>query len=889
MNPLSGPRDLLDDYDIRFDTPLEPIIFGADLEVHGSLLHRGAKPIHGIRAIVTRRFFRPKTVRARRKRNRPEVAVAYPNLPDALASGFLLELRLGFGRSQLIFQVQDHERVWRTFHSASVFAMPRSILTRPGLKNLRRFLVLYFKHLAAGSDSTSSDGSLAVQARDVPTAGFNLQGSSLGNDDRPGTRPQTRVRLFATSKSNLFIVEIGELVAAGFREIGCDAKLLLDEIPEEKPATDTLQIVVTPHEFYNLFLRERFSRPRLRKLTRNVFLLCTEQPETHWFQGNLLWALHARGLADINTLGVTAYRTRGLRCHHLQLGYHTMLAHSDVPPHPARTIDLTFLGSMTPKREAFFAEHAEFFSEHSCHLRLVPLGFAKTKTTKSYLSVEKRNEVLSQSRILLNVHYSDQNYFEWHRMLVALANGCCIITETSRGYGALQPGKHFVMVEPEHLIPCCEYYLAHPEECARIAAQGREFVQNHLRQGQTCRAFLEEVEGAEVATAKAAGSGSEPRPIALPVDAPPVPMPVELLQKLSGQTTQLFRRALRRDFNEMGWRTRKAPPDFAKKIELPISQRAEARRQVVLKREACHDRWMKQEELRLKGDPFLDLHDNSAFAACTQPEVSVLITLYNYAHFIEECVASVEKAAGKLGRACEVLIVNDASTDNSLARALRCQERFQLPIRVVDKKFNTGLADARNVAVELARAPYVFILDADNLIYPDALRQLHVAISTDNYAAAYSLLCRFHGTPRNRVGLLSHFDWDPEILVQFPYIDAMAMFRRDVLREAPGYDHQLSQIGWFGWEDYDMWLRFAQKQHRVAFVPNILCLYRFHETSMINTTILFEFELVQHFIKNYGDLLDRFEPRELLFGIDRASLAQGREKEVFDRRGGNAG
>ncbi len=38
----------------------------------------------------------------------------------------------------------------------------------------------------------------------------------------------------------------------------------------------------------------------------------------------------------------------------------------------------------------------------------------------------------------------------------------------------------------------------------------------------------------------------------------------------------------------------------------------------------------------------------------------------------------------------------------------------------------------------------------------------------------------------------------------------MAMFRRDTLLELGGYDHTLSEIGWFGWEDYDMWLRFAQ-------------------------------------------------------------------------------
>ena len=70
MNLLSDPRDLVDDYDVRFDTPLDPVIFGAELDLHGSLLHRGGKPIHGIRAIVTRRFFRPKNC-ARTPETRP--------------------------------------------------------------------------------------------------------------------------------------------------------------------------------------------------------------------------------------------------------------------------------------------------------------------------------------------------------------------------------------------------------------------------------------------------------------------------------------------------------------------------------------------------------------------------------------------------------------------------------------------------------------------------------------------------------------------------------------------------------------------------------------------------------------------------------------------------
>jgi len=275
----------------------------------------------------------------------------------------------------------------------------------------------------------------------------------------------------------------------------------------------------------------------------------------------------------------------------------------------------------------------------------------------------------------------------------------------------------------------------------------------------------------------------------------------------------------------------------------------------------------------------LRIEDNEALTHCTEPRLSVLITLYNYGHHIEECMESVARAAAQLDQPPEIVIVNDASTDNSLSRASECQRRSTLPVRLVDKRFNTGLADARNTGLRIARAPYVFMMDADNLIYPQGLRQLLDLISQQDCAAAYSMLCRFRGTPANRVGLLSYFDFDPQILVQYPYVDAMAMFRRETLLQLGGYDNQLSQIGWFGWEDYDIWLKYAQRNLPVAFLPNTLCLYRHHQTSMINTTNLFESDLVHHFMVRHGDLLNRFEPRATVFGVDRQKIAEFRQAE----------
>jgi hypothetical protein len=41
---------------------------------------------------------------------------------------------------------------------------------------------------------------------------------------------------------------------------------------------------------------------------------------------------------------------------------------------------------------------------------------------------------------------------------------------------------------------------------------------------------------------------------------------------------------------------------------------------------------------------------------------------------------------------------------------------------------------------------------------------------------------------------------------------------------------------------------------------------------MLNVTNLFEHDLVSHFIQRFGDVVDRFEPRATLFGVEREKI-----------------
>ena len=843
---MIGSKTFEDEFAYGFDDPIAGVTFTRALRISGWLVNVKARPIHGIRLIARNSLWPRQVRRARRKRSRPDIAAAFPDVPDAVASGFLLEIRLRSARSELSLQVQDEQKQWRTYFNATIKVLPFDLIEKIGLPNVRDHFISKFQRRHA--------------ARSTPLE----SAKSIRHVTEPPEFQTGRVVIYGTLRSNLFIREVGELVAAGFAELGCDAKLLFDRLPEQEN-NNALQIVLTPHEYYNLFLLEQVPRKTARELSANLVFLCTEQPATGWFEQNLRWGCYARAVADINPLGVDSYRSHGIRAHHLPLGYHELLSH--VGEKPRRDTDIVFLGSLTPRREHFFARHADFFSQRNCHLRFVPLGFAKTELSRSYLPAAKRNVLLANSKILLNVHYSDQQYFEWHRMLLGLANGCCIVTENCAGYAPLVPNKHFVMVESGVLIEACQYYLERPDECARIAADGAEFVRTKLRQAAGCSAFLQALEHDNNDIVPGGASSCESRlPLkALHFDSPPAALPRELRSALSGKRS--FWSALRKDLLEADT----SVDESLKSVPSPEEQ--ERLRQEIAAKRAGYVRRRHEQESRLNvGEQVWTIYENAEFARAAAPQISVIITLYNYASFIESCIEAIDRSADLLNVPIEIVIVDDASTDDSLARARRAQKSLARAVRLVQKRFNTGLADARNVGTRIARAPYVFMMDADNLVTPPALSFLFNTMERYQCGAAYSILCRFSKSPKHPLGLLSHYDWDPEILVQGPYVDAMAMFRRDTLLELGGYDHTLSEIGWFGWEDYDMWLRFAQNDLPVGFVPNILCLYRQHEASMINSTNLFAHELVGLFQKRYQSLANRFAPREKLFGIDREKL-----------------
>ena len=97
------------------------------------------------------------------------------------------------------------------------------------------------------------------------------------------------------------------------------------------------------------------------------------------------------------------------------------------------------------------------------------------------------------------------------------------------------------------------------------------------------------------------------------------------------------------------------------------------------------------------------------------PFVSLIIPVYNAEKYLRRCLTSAMEQTFK---DMEILVVNDGSTDESLAI---CREYAQMDPRFhIINKENTGVSDSRNRAIQIAKGDYLQFMDSDDWLTPDA-------------------------------------------------------------------------------------------------------------------------------------------------------------------------
>ena len=89
--------------------------------------------------------------------------------------------------------------------------------------------------------------------------------------------------------------------------------------------------------------------------------------------------------------------------------------------------------------------------------------------------------------------------------------------------------------------------------------------------------------------------------------------------------------------------------------------------------------------------------------------LSVIVPIYNTEKYLNRCVDSIINQTYK---DLEVILVNDGSTDGSLA-ICREYEKKDVRVKVVNKE-NGGLSSARNAGLDVSSGDYVTFVDSDD-------------------------------------------------------------------------------------------------------------------------------------------------------------------------------
>lgn len=217
-------------------------------------------------------------------------------------------------------------------------------------------------------------------------------------------------------------------------------------------------------------------------------------------------------------------------------------------------------------------------------------------------------------------------------------------------------------------------------------------------------------------------------------------------------------------------------------------------------------------------------------------KVSIIIPVYNGAEWVADAIESALSQTVK----CEVIVIDDGSTDNS-ANVVK-----DYPVRLVHQ-VNKGLPSARNTGIMNAVGEYILPLDADDILQDNCVEKLlQVAEATEADIVAPSF--KTFGKENALVILMPAPSFEDFKMAN--RIGYCSLIKKSVLLEVGGYSPRM----FWGYEDYHLWFDLLRRGKRLVTVQDVLWLYRTKENSMLTESVKHHDELMAQIAKDhYGN------------------------------------
>jgi glycosyltransferase involved in cell wall biosynthesis len=210
------------------------------------------------------------------------------------------------------------------------------------------------------------------------------------------------------------------------------------------------------------------------------------------------------------------------------------------------------------------------------------------------------------------------------------------------------------------------------------------------------------------------------------------------------------------------------------------------------------------------------------------PDVSVIIPVYRGSQYIAQALISV---FAQRFTAYEIIVVNDGSPETEQV------ERELLPYghRIIYiKKENGGPSSARNAGILQAKGEYVAFLDCDDAWHPSYLAEQLAVLRADPELDLIYCDALLIGTSPNAGKTVMEINpsrgavtLESLLKLDCSVITSCTVVRRQCLLDAGLFDEDRRCC-----EDYDMWVRIADRGGRLAYQHKVLALRRIHSQAI---------------------------------------------------------
>ncbi len=258
---------------------------------------------------------------------------------------------------------------------------------------------------------------------------------------------------------------------------------------------------------------------------------------------------------------------------------------------------------------------------------------------------------------------------------------------------------------------------------------------------------------------------------------------------------------------------------------------------------------------------------------------SIIVPVYNVEAYLPACMESL------LNQPCqdmEIILVDDGSTDGSTMLCHGYRAAFPEKVRLICQE-NGGLGAARNTGIAAARGEYLWFVDSDDMIEPDALACLSRHIDRtrgDMYLFGFHYLYGDRREPGEPVGITTKkptaLAQSPELLLQTPSACLRIWHRR--LFDDP----ELRFPGRVWFEDLHTTPKALAACEKIQVIDQRLYIYRQREGSIIhnpnvkrNLEILDALESLTAFFTRRG-LMEQYGPWLKCLAVENVCLAAQR-------------